>query len=235
MSYAKDKLNSSLEITEAVKKHGFCIIPNFIASKKLNKLNKEFDTIIKRNYSTGFYEHGCREYMDVIAVSEDNLKQSPFTAQIDLMSTPLIQKITLNFFGVDDFFIQHIFNVKSTETPAHSNELPYSLHFDKIHMLKFFFFLSDIDEDCGPTWVVPQQQHKSLIKRKEWREKGNPVQEINNIIHYHKDEVIPLTGAAGSLAILDTDTPHKAGSLGQDKVRKIIRVSASSPSYSSKG
>ncbi|MFD2207939.1 phytanoyl-CoA dioxygenase family protein [Kiloniella antarctica] len=233
MNFVANKSDSTFNIITLVKKYGVCVVPDFISAQNLLPLNNEFDQIIDREYGEGFYEHGCRDYMDAIAVSDNHLLRSPFSAEIELVTTPAIRKFAKKFYNKDTFYIQHIFNVKSTETPKKSSELPYSLHFDKIHMLKFFFLLSDTDEDCGPTWVVPGQQKKSFQLRKKWHNEGGSVQSINNDLHYLDNEAIPIIGTAGSLIILDTDIPHKAGIVAKHRYRKVIRVSMTCPAYAS--
>ena len=46
------------------------------------------------------------------------------------------------------------------------------------------------------------------------------------------DKAVPLTGRAGTLAVVDTDVPHKAGKVIGAKARKVIRIDTTSPSYS---
>ncbi len=232
LSFILNKISTSKDIITAVKKDGFCVIPDYLPNKDLESLTIEFEQIIDRKYSKGFYEHACRDYMEAIAVSGPDMMSSTFTAQKKLLTKPQLEELTQLFYGDSYQYPFNIFNVRSTYTPAKSEELPYCMHFDKHQMFKFFFLLSDTDENCGPTWVIPGKQQEVRHIRNEWYENNNPVRRIDNKLIDHDNEAIPLIGKAGSLVILDTDTPHKAGKVAKNKVREVIRISTTCPIYS---
>ena len=47
-----------------------------------------------------------------------------------------------------------------------------------------------------------------------------------------QNEIVPITGEAGTLLIFDTDVPHKAGGLKQGRKREALRIDSLSPSHS---
>ena len=101
------------------------------------------------------------------------------------------------------------------------------LHFDRIYTFKYFIYLTDVNENCGPFSVVP----KSHIKGKELRlqTKGEYEELKNRILldypdlGYTSDEVVPVLGNAGDLMIFDTDLFHLGGVVKENNERLIIR------------
>lgn len=232
MDFIVDKAASVDRILSCVKQHGVCVLPDYLSATELTPLRTEFDRIIARDNTGDFREHACRGYIDALTASDEVLEASPFTAIRDLVTRPVFEAITEGFYGDDYIYTQKTYIVQSTQTPDGADELPYCMHFDKLHMLKFFFLLGETDQECGPTWIVPGLQRDCYMARKDWKDRGGDVQKIENTLRGLDDRAIPLTGRAGTLAVVDTDVPHKAGKVIGGKARKVIRIDTTSPSYS---
>ena len=116
-----------------------------------------------------------------------------------------------------------------THDYKHDNGLARNgfLHFDRIHTFKYFIYLSDVNENCGPFSIVP----KSHTKGKQLRGKtsGQYQEQKNRILldypelGYTNNDVVQILGNAGDLMIFDTDTFHMGGAVKKGNERLIIR------------
>jgi len=114
----------------------------------------------------------------------------------------------------DEIFLTH-------EQPSEIEILPW--HFDRMHSLKFFINLVDVDETHGAFAYDIGSHKEGHFRAYYYMLSGTKVGEIPNDIpikELHRPTTI--SAKAGSLVIFDSDGFHKGGLLTEGE-RKIIR------------
>jgi hypothetical protein len=84
-------------------------------------------------------------------------------------------------------------------------------HFDmeRLKWVKFFFYITDVDEKSGPHTFV-SKSHKPLGIPLKLRKKGYVRLSDEEVLsHYSKDQIIEFTGKKGTLIVEDTQGLHK--------------------------
>ena len=101
------------------------------------------------------------------------------------------------------------------------------LHFDKSNSLKFFLYLTDVDEGCGAFEIVPKSHKMGKKLRTEWG--SNQYEKKRKLEDTLKDyllenKILPIMEKRGSLIVFDSDTFHKGGAVKNGKERIIVRL-----------
>ncbi|MEZ4743570.1 MAG: phytanoyl-CoA dioxygenase family protein [Bdellovibrionota bacterium] len=81
----------------------------------------------------------------------------------------------------------------------------YHFDMDKIKFLKFFFYLTDVDESTGPHCYI-ENTHKKLPKELK-RDGRFTDEEVENV--FQKERIKKLKGLSGSIMAVDTRGLHK--------------------------
>jgi ectoine hydroxylase-related dioxygenase (phytanoyl-CoA dioxygenase family) len=84
-------------------------------------------------------------------------------------------------------------------------------HFDmeRLKWIKFFFYITDVDEKSGPHTFV-SKSHKPLGIPSKLRRKGYVRLSDDEVLaHYPKNQIIEFTGKRGTLIVEDTQGLHK--------------------------
>lgn len=108
------------------------------------------------------------------------------------------------------------------------------MHFDKLQRVKFFLYLTDVDQECGPLTIAPGTHHAGRNFRLQdnqknrfgrfygddgacpgWSEKQNH----HPTFRYQGQE---LLGTAGTLVIFDSDVLHKGGTISNSLKKRLI-------------
>jgi hypothetical protein len=97
----------------------------------------------------------------------------------------------------------------------------YHFDLDDWRMLKFFFYLVDVDSATGPHVYVRGSHNKRRIKHQLTLLVGHPADEILDF--YGKDSALTLTGAAGFGFVEDPFGFHM-GTLAKDNPRLMMEV-----------
>jgi len=97
----------------------------------------------------------------------------------------------------------------------------YHFDLDDWRMLKFFFYLVDVDEGTGPHVYVRGSHNKRRIKHQLTLLVGHPAHEI--VDFYGKESVTTLTGAAGFGFVEDPFGFHM-GTVAKTKPRLMMEV-----------
>jgi len=209
-------ITKTLDVVDIVKEYGICRIPNYLKAEITSKLKSEALELVTNEPDDG-YEFGKATRF------QRHLNTMPTIGEV--FSNVEMSKISQLYMGPhnlnSDIFITHDYK--------HDNGLARNgfLHFDRIYTFKFFIYLTDVDEDCGPFSVVP----KSHVKGKQLRSQTRgEYEELKNRIlldypdlGYTSDEVVPILGNAGDLIIFDTDLFHLGGVVKENNKRLIIR------------
>ena len=103
------------------------------------------------------------------------------------------------------------------------------LHFDRGWRLKFFIYLTDIDESSGAFSCSPKSRSTGEHLRAEAWRAGN-YEHVKNRIELDYPELVdtfppvPIEAKAGSMVVFDTNTFHKGGKTEEGKERLVVRL-----------
>mgnify|MGYP003132736335 FL=1 len=123
-------------------------------------------------------------------------------------------------------------NVYATHDYKNTGKLARNgwLHFDRNWCLKFFIYLTDVEEGCGAFVCSPKSRQKGESLRSEaWKAGGN-YENVKNRIELDYPELLeeypsePVEGKAGTLIVFDTNTFHKGGLVEEEKERLVVRL-----------
>ncbi|SFU23348.1 hypothetical protein [Mesorhizobium sp. YR577] len=97
----------------------------------------------------------------------------------------------------------------------------YHFDLDDWRMLKFFFYLSDVDNDCGPHVYVRGSHNRRIIKHQLTLLVGHPADEVLGA--YGTDNAITLTGPAG-LGFVEDPFGFHMGTVPKQAPRLMMEV-----------
>jgi ectoine hydroxylase-related dioxygenase (phytanoyl-CoA dioxygenase family) len=241
ISLSGEKATQS-EVLNMCEEYGVCVIDSFLDEETLANIKSDFHDLYNGGVS-GVKSHLDEDYQHALNIDWDKVDKSDFSAISELVSNPLFESVTQEYFAEEDVqYPSNLWAAKSKGVPDGptgdpSDGAPYAYHFDRTNKLKFFFYLSDVELENGPTHVVPEYHKEYKQNRFKWSE-DNDYRDISNVIwHYHisgtaEEKEVPITGDTGTLIIFDTDVPHRAGELEVGREREIMRIDTISPTHS---
>jgi ectoine hydroxylase-related dioxygenase (phytanoyl-CoA dioxygenase family) len=248
--YTKDDISLDKEsateeaILEKCNEYGVCVIDSFLDESTVSEIRSEISRMYDVEGLSGVDYHSELEYIRNLTVDYDLLDTGKFNAIDDLVSTPMLQNVTEAYYEEDN--VQYPWNLwiaNSKGTPNSptgdpSDGSPYAYHIDQKNKFKFFFYLTDVDIENGPTYFVPEYVDEFKDHRLELLERNDGNRDFSNVIWYYhvsgeaESKGVPIVGDAGTLIIFDTDTPHRAGELKEGYEREILRIDTLSPKHS---
>lgn len=203
-------------VVDTVKEWGICVIEDFI--KNTDDIKKESLTAIKKHNKQ--YEFG-----DFAILRNEDIKK--YSAIHKVFKQKLFEEISTKYLNRksninNEVYITHDY-IQDKGTGRNG-----FLHFDRTYTFKFFVYLSDVDEGCGPFTVIPKTHliGKKLRKKYQgvsYKKKKNRIFKDHADLGYSEKDLVPITGASGTLIIFDTDLFHKGGETKDNKERLIIR------------
>jgi hypothetical protein len=222
----KQLIDTSKNINNVIsrlKKYGIATISSFIKHEELDGLRKEYIKIFETDGDCISFnkKHVTNKEGVVAGLKRKKMDTRLFPIISSLFSSSFMDDIVkLYFKGYDyelndDIFLSH---EKASNIPI----LPW--HFDRIHALKFYFYLEDTNQDNGAFEYVVGSHREGFFRANYYLAQGIEIENIPNDIP--DDEIInPLTlsAAAGDLIIFDTDGFHRGGLVKEGKERKVIR------------
>ena len=147
-------------------------------------------------------------------------------AAIAVQKDPLLQSIARHYLGGEAQLITTrtgwSFPTKAA-SEAELNKASFKFHFDldDWRMLKFFFYLSDVDDEAGPHVFVRTSHNARRVKHQLTLLVGHPSEEVLDFYGSHNVET--LTGPAGFGFVEDPFGFHM-GTLAKSRPRLMMEV-----------
>jgi hypothetical protein len=147
-------------------------------------------------------------------------------AAIAVQKDPLLLNVARHYLGGEAKLITTrlwwSFPTKSA-SDADLSRASFKYHFDldDWRMLKFFFYLSDVDGDAGPHVYIRGSHNRRSIKHQITLLVGHPAEEV--LKFYGEDSVLTLTGSAGTGFVEDPFGFHR-GTLAKQTPRLMMEV-----------
>ena len=120
------------------------------------------------------------------------------------------------------FYFSKLWIGYNTHTNTNNTELPFIPHFDKIRHLKGMVYLNDVTLDNGPIHISHHEyewiEKIRLNLPSDYKKLGLNSQPLSEI-----EKLKPIVGEKNTLILFDTNTPHNAGKVMQNKFRKFLR------------
>jgi hypothetical protein len=208
MKYLADN-TSHLIIRPLLDKYGLAVLPNH----RTDECREIHDTCKKAVKDNG-YGFGASLRYTFVPTYLRHLFGEDFKRIADV------------FYGKEKYALHHeVFITNEFKPTGYARN--GDLHFDRLHTLKFFYYLTDVEEDCGPLSVVPGTHTICSNLRLQQSQKNynnikNRAMNVESLKKYLK-EVEPIVGKAGTLIIFDTDVLHCGGHVAEGKERLILR------------
>jgi len=160
-----------------------------------------------------------------------------------------LQKTATEYFQTDDLIVNDPVMLTWNE-PKESPVVP--LHYDPREAIKFFPYLTDVTQDCGPFHIMPGLNRACATISRTSAELGirGRLRPTNvRIVDLHGEHMtvsfsrrstpnsrlpdmimdlpatplVPIIGGAGTLTIFDTNTPHHGGLVQDGHERRVAR------------
>lgn len=234
------------KIIDTVLEDGGCLIRQFLEGEALHEIEREFDAVFEEIPDSA---HACMEgskpIVEKLSYSAGkHLRLSPsnyanFPKLLQLMQSPYLINMTQDYFSSPtnyamQVFMSHEYNVvdENSKINIRSNS---HLHWDPYHSLKFFLYLTDVDESNGATHFVPKSRKLGKLYREEKMnlrstsglEGGVPnrLQDYEEDPIYTEKDAMPVKAKAGDLLVFDTDALHYGGDILEAGLeRKLIII-----------
>lgn len=216
--------NNVNNIVNNIEKNGY-----FISEKILDDININSLLEIAKNTKANIYPLSSKIEKDFF--DENNIISVKYDfSEYDLIKNETIQKLITDesiFFVAQEYLgvkpIQDMFTMWwstdfKKEADSEAAQL-YHFDMDRIKFIKFFFYLTDVDEKNGPHCYISsscKRKPKHLLRDGRFSDK-----EIND--SYPKENLIEIKGKKGSIIIADTRGLHKGKNLLNGK-RLIFQI-----------
>lgn len=206
------------KVIEFVREHGIAVFPGYISDQSLLKQAKEEALNETQKASDGYKFGKAQRY------GPNVLNHMPAIRQI--ISDPRCLKLEKSY-GLTR---QNVFVTHEYKPDVEWDRNGY-LHFDRTFTFKLFFYLSEVDQKCGPfSAIIDTNKLGRELRIKELHK--NPAYEgVKNRLAldypelgYTEDDGVPVLGPAGTLIVFDTDTFHKGGIVQEGHHRIIMRT-----------
>ncbi|WFU52012.1 hypothetical protein [Sinorhizobium terangae] len=147
-------------------------------------------------------------------------------AAVAVQHDPLLLNVARHYLGGEARLITTrtwwSFPTKSA-SEADLSRASFKFHFDldDWRMLKFFFYLSDVDADSGPHVYVRGSHNRRRLKHQLTLLVGHPAEDV--LAFYGEENAITLTGKAGTGFVEDPFGFHM-GTLAKEKPRLMMEI-----------
>jgi hypothetical protein len=208
------------ELCEVLSSDGVFKIDNYVYGPALKSLHD--DVMNKCETEGGHYEFG-RNYRG------GHLSEYPPDSLISKIYNESWMKDLYNHYsGSLNGYGKNVF---ATHDYKYEGELARNgwLHFDRNWCLKFFIYLTDIDESSGAfSCSIGSKAKGAELRKAAWSVKE--YEDVKNRIEIDYPELLkeyppqPIEAKAGTLIVFDTDTFHRGGKVEPDNHRLVVRL-----------
>ncbi|WP_052157125.1 phytanoyl-CoA dioxygenase family protein [Pseudomonas aeruginosa] len=150
----------------------------------------------------------------------------------DLAQDPFLLSVAANYLGAPpqlmsaNMWWTFPVDASDEDRAKHAHVFHYDL--DDVKFVKFFFYLTNVDEDSGPHVYVKGSNRKVKYKNSMLKSKRFTDEEI--IQAYGKENIIHVLGKPGTCLVEDTITLHK-GVTPTERARLILQFEYSINTY----
>lgn len=217
-SEAESNQNTCLD---ALSQHGIFVVPSFLNDKELKAITEhcrqELGQLPRDRYAFGKTKKYQKEEL------------SHYPSLEKLFNSKFMESLCTRYLGPGS---------EANSTVVLTQEFKYTgerarngdLHFDRLHSLKFFFYITDVDRNNGAFHAVPGSHLKTrALREKEWNRTGDyddlknrPALDYPELALTERDAV-PVEAPAGSLIVFDTDCLHFGGFVHDERSRIVLR------------
>ncbi len=228
-----------------LEEHGIVVIPNFFSNEDFSRFRKEFEDL------RPYFERDTSEILlpHVDRLSLRDRRVSDFTKNL-FLENALIAEIARDFLNREyhlpwQGFMTRIY-INQEELNLPKNGGTNNLHFDApLRVLKFFYYVSDTDEENAAFTYCRGTQKRNSLKRL-WFEYVLSLRYVRNRNNSgHKGEYLdgepwvtvkpeeidkyklygaPVAGKANTLVIANTGGFHKRGAFQKPGLRETVEI-----------
>ena len=216
-------LNDVNETLSILQRDGIFIVKDYINGSSLDDLRKEVLEMCNNGNDYGF---GKAWRLEGAALSSCGDKlPNIYKAFCNEWLFNLNQNYKNQSFCHDIFATHDYIPVSPEALEAAPNGW---LHADKKNCLKFFIYLTDIDESNGAFYCSPGSVsagyglRQKMLRDDNYSEKRRLEVEFPELVKQYPPEAV--NGKAGTLIVFDTDAFHMGGKVEEGKSRLVVRA-----------
>jgi len=220
----KIKYNADPATTlSTLRSDGVFIVEDYIKGSPLDSLRKEVSELCNNGNDYGFGKTWRLEGAALLSCKHK--LPNTFNAFCDEWLFNLNRNYKNQNF-CQDVFATHDYIPTSSE--ALETAPNGWLHSDKKNCLKFFIYLTDIDETSGAFYCSPgsistgYDLRQKMLKENNYSEKRRLEIEFPELVKEYPPE--PVNGKAGTMIVFDTDTFHMGGKVEKGRSRLVVRA-----------
>lgn len=211
-------------ISHALSEHGIVFLPGYLDHAKVIAVKKEALRLLA-DHPPG--TQALSSYPDGNGIRVERQQVSIHCAQLaNVFDQPWMREVVKAFFGTQPYVFNYDLNIALDVAGA--EYLAHQVHYDRMHQLKFFLYLTDTSIANGAFHCLPgSHYHAKKVQRHNRRRLRLPTSlETRLRTPEFTTGLIPVEGCAGSLMIIDSDIAHCG-----TKVLQGQRLSVRSRSY----
>ena len=145
----------STYVKRILDKDGICIINNFIEEAKVKEFKDEFDRIFDSS-SNGINVHAKKDSLISKVVDPQKYNFNKYKIFDELKKNQLFKNLSEKYLK-GDFSLKNMLQKTKfvSKKDMADKKLAFVPHTDETHFLKFFIYVSDVDEQNGPFSALP--------------------------------------------------------------------------------
>ena len=215
-------------IGKALSKYGIAVLPGYLDNIEVAAAEREARRLLADHPC---YAQALSSYPDGNGIRVERERASIDCTQLGNVFDRLwMREVAKIFFGVQPYVFNHdlniVLDVIGTEHAAHR------VHYDRMHQLKFFLYLTDTSVTNGAFHCLPGSHYhaKKVQRDNRCRLQLPPSSETRLCAPEFTTGLIPVEGSAGSLMVIDSDVAHCGAKIlcGQ---RLSVRSRSYHPAY----
>ncbi|TWP48486.1 phytanoyl-CoA dioxygenase family protein [Lentzea tibetensis] len=215
------------DVLAAVVEHGIARVPGYLSPAENARLVADVERFLEApperakrlDYSGGAGVRAEREFV-----------RAGFPVLDEVFDRPWMREVAAAFFGDEPHLFNHdVIAVLDLPGTVHAAHHP---HYDRMPNLKFFLYLTDVDESTGAFRCVPGSHGYAKAAQRENRLAGVlPGQDETRVLPDSvPQDTRPVDGPAGTLLVIDSDLVHEGGKVAHGR-RLAVRGRSFHPAY----